>query len=174
MSFEAGNYAVEPFDTLLLLAKFDEDDANLGLGAQRLGLLALLPAKVGLLGGPTQALLIVITQPGGTHQQVEHHLAFVGVFHEVALHQAFKHLLGRVELLCFVRLAVDFGFEHSGEVVVDVAHEERRVDDDESPAGVLVKDLHSHLGGIERVGRLRAAPVLMPPATHREGCSNYI
>ncbi len=58
---------------------------------------------------------------------------------------------------------MDFGFEHGGEVVVDVAHEERRVDDDESPAGVLVKDLHSHLGGIERVGRLRAAPVLMPP-----------
>ena len=63
LPFEAGNHAVEPFDTLLLLAKFDEDDTNLGLGAQRLGLLALLPAKVGLLGGPTQALLIVITQP---------------------------------------------------------------------------------------------------------------
>jgi hypothetical protein len=62
LAFEARNHAVELIDAFLLLAQLNKDDAYLGFGAQRLGLVVLLTAEVGLLGGPTQALLVVVLQ----------------------------------------------------------------------------------------------------------------
>ena len=166
---EACNHPVELVDTFLFVTQLHEQYTHPGLGAQCLGLSALAAAQVGLLGSPAQTLLVVVLLARGVGQQVEHYLAVVGVMDIVANHQALKHLACSVEILHAVRLAVDLGFEQGGEVVVDVAHEACRVDNQQGPLGVLVVYLHGRLGGVERVRGLRLATVLVA-ATGTTGC----
>ena len=90
-------------------------------------------------------------------EQVEHDFAVGQVLSVLAFKQFEENLLGCVLLFVHQRLAVDLGAQQSGLVFLDVAHDERRVDEGQGAFGLVGEDLHGGFGSVECVVRLRLA-----------------